>query len=1829
MPGTTFSTAVAIVGALATCVVLADARIESFSPTGFNKDVRQVTVRFSEPMVALGDPARESPFTVECAVPGAGRWIDERHWVYDFDYDVPGAVRCRFALRDDVRTYAGEEVTVGDEGSEYVFDTGGPDILAHEPTFEIDERQVFLLALDAVATPESIRQHARCRVAGEQSRAVELLEGADRAEVLDALWEYELGLLLDLLVDTASGLLPSGDEDETRAWALQRIVALRCLGPLPNSSYVDLIWGAGIQGESGLATTHDDSLKFSVRPEFRATLKCSETFEDRCLGGVHIAFSALVRRELAGGIRLVDDEGNVLDGEMEAGTQVERVDFPVADQEGSVYRAELLGRFADIDGRPLANTQSFPQTVRIGRPPPSASFAHGLHVVEPGEDAAAPILLRSLSGSLTGRRLRFVDDASIVAWMRSIMGAQDDRDDSLPGSPWRQPLIGSRGQPFTLPVPGGSTSTQVAGLPLAMPGLHVMEVELPPADGLPRRYVAGMAMATDLGVHFHRGAESSLVWVTRLSDAKPVADADVRILDGCTGRELARETTDGDGLAGFPQELPGVSCENNFRYLVSARKDGDLAVVASGDWPLGRWNTRVHTILDRTLIQPGETVSMKVIVRRRTSDGLTIPEEPPATVKVTARHDRSGDEYQQTIDLAANGSVVGSFVLPESAMLGSYDIDVEFDGDVYHQWSGFRVERFQVGAMRAAVQGSEDPLVNPGSVPLGVSVEYQHGGGAAALPVTVRTVLRRWYEDWAERVAPVEHVLEVVLDAAGQATVDVPIPELDGQAYLYVDLDYQDANGQRRTARNGFELWPAAVALRIRDVQEAAGRKWLSVEARRPGGDVAPGVLVETSVHSARIREERRLPGGFRSTQLGSKSPLLASCSGTTDANGTMTCEVPAEVPRAVFIEALARDAEENLARASATRSFWSWGAEPRMLGVDITEEFAVGDIVPIRVNLPFTDATALVTMRRDGVLDPVVERLQGPDAVVKIPVRHGYAPNVGVSVLAVRGRTAPGIPVEVSSLRAGGDPHAPDYRHESVRLPVSLDTHTLTVRVLADRESYGVRERSKVLVEVRGPDGSPRPDADVLLVAVDEALLELWPNPTWDLLDEMMGGRSAGVDTKTNLPRRARLLFDPSRAKDLRNLGDILFSGDYGVNSSSIPYRTVDPLVRRNFDTLLLWRGRLSTGTGGTAEIDIPLNDSLTSFRIVAVATAGHDLFGTGEATIRTTQDLVVHAGLPQTVREGDRFDAVFTVHNASDRARRVTVEAGVDGLNGLPRQRLRLRPGRSREVSWPVTVPVGAEALAWEISATSRGASDRLASRQTVEPAVPVRVQQATLTHLSEPRELPVAPPIAALPGRGGMRVSLEPSLLGGLETVREAMARYRYSCIEQKISAAIALGDEQRWSAAMEDVRAAMDPEDLVRFFPSRRLFGSPTLTAYVLAVADAAGKPIPQELREDMIHGLESYLDGRLVRRSALPSVDEPLRRLTVLAALARHGAATAERVKALDLNVEGLPNSGLLDWIDTLSRVDPDGSDILRAKAILRTRLNVQGTTMSLSTEDRDWLWWLMVSPDGNAARAVLAVLEDPHWRVEAPRMVRGLFGRQHRGRWQTTVANAWGTVAAQRFAAVFEADPVTGSSVVRLGDAQHRVEWPDVTAAADSPAPVDVPWSSAARLTLDHQGTGTPWGFVQLRAAVPRTEPIRAGYRIQRRVEPVLRENADSWQRGDVARVELTITADADMTWVVVEDPIPPGATILGSGLGGDSYMLSEGRVGDRWPVFTERDFDSYRAYFRYVPKGTFTVAYSVRYNTSGDFRLPPSRVEAMYMPEMFAEEPVPPISIE
>jgi hypothetical protein len=268
----------------------------------------------------------------------------------------------------------------------------------------------------------------------------------------------------------------------------------------------------------------------------------------------------------------------------------------------------------------------------------------------------------------------------------------------------------------------------------------------------------------------------------------------------------------------------------------------------------------------------------------------------------------------------------------------------------------------------------------------------------------------------------------------------------------------------------------------------------------------------------------------------------------------------------------------------------------------------------------------------------------------------------------------------------------------------------------------------------------------------------------------------------------------------------------------------------------------------------------------------------------------------------------------------------------------------------------------------------------------------------------------------------------------------------------------------------------------------------------------------------------------------------------------------------------------------------------------------------------------MVSGDANANRALLAVLPEASWREDIGRVVRGALSRQVRGTWSTTVANAWGTVALARYSQAFESTPVSGSTRVTLAGEREDVE---VAAAKKT---LDLAWpASRATLSLAHQGEGAPWAIVQSRAALPLKEALSTGYRVTRTVKPVEQKDAPGYSRGDVYRVTLEIEAQSDMTWVVVDDPVPSGAAILGSGLARDSALLTSGErsLGWAWPAFIERTFTSYRAYYELVPKGKFTVEYTVRLNNPGRFDLPATRVEAMYAPEMLGEVPNAPVSVK
>jgi uncharacterized protein YfaS (alpha-2-macroglobulin family) len=160
-------------------------------------------------------------------------------------------------------------------------------------------------------------------------------------------------------------------------------------------------------------------------------------------------------------------------------------------------------------------------------------------------------------------------------------------------------------------------------------------------------------------------------------------------------------------------------------------------------------------------------------------------------------------------------------------------------------------------------------------------------------------------------------------------------------------------------------------------------------------------------------------------------------------------------------------------------------------------------------------------------------------------------------------------------------------------------------------------------------------------------------------------------------------------------------------------------------------------------------------------------------------------------------------------------------------------------------------------------------------------------------------------------------------------------------------------------------------------------------------------------------------------------------------------------------------------------------------------------------------------------------------------------------------------------------------------------------------------------LLLGQSGGAGPWAFVRVKAAVPLTKPLLAGYRATKTVTPVQSFAQGRYTRGDVVKVTITVEASAERNWVVIEDPVPTGAMVIGN-LGGQSEMLAaEGGTSDGVsPNWIERGRDAWRAYYGWVPRGSFTISYVMRLNAAGRFSLPATRVEAMYSPEIRAQLP-------
>lgn len=481
--------------------------VERFTPQGIAKDLRQVSARFAAPMVALGDPRLADPFDVDCSATGTGRWADSRNWVYDFDTDLAAGERCAFTLRADVRTLAGATPSPRDARRRFDFTTGGPAIVGSHPyegSQEVDEQQIFLLKLDAVADAASIRANARCIVEGiGEQIPVEVVEGETRAALLReraalGFWYYRL-----LWKTGAESRLRVRDSSLERAE--QKIVLARCQRPLPPGASVQLLWGAGIATASGIASTDEQRLAFRVRNAFTAQAQCTRAnAQAGCLPmlPITVQFNAPVAQDRAAAVRLKLANGRLLAPQIDpapadrpAGT-VDSVRFAPPFAEKQPVQVSLPPGFVDDAGRPLENAQRFPLDVRVDAFPPLAKFSGNFGILEAKEGGILPVTVRNLEATVLTQRVEMParllrldgDPAKVAAWIRRVEEAGESRgeviepaqgaeeDDDGPRGEWREDtgnrsvfVAGEAPVPLPLPRPGNGKATEVIGIPLKQP----------------------------------------------------------------------------------------------------------------------------------------------------------------------------------------------------------------------------------------------------------------------------------------------------------------------------------------------------------------------------------------------------------------------------------------------------------------------------------------------------------------------------------------------------------------------------------------------------------------------------------------------------------------------------------------------------------------------------------------------------------------------------------------------------------------------------------------------------------------------------------------------------------------------------------------------------------------------------------------------------------------------------------------------------------------------------------------------------------------------------------------------------------------------------------------------------------------------------------------------------------------------------------------------------------------------------------------------------------------------------------------------------------------
>ena len=1825
-------------------------RILSATPGGQLQTLQErqpISVTFSRPMVALGDatPPPENALTVEPAVPGSLRWAGTQTLVVQPAEPLSPATEYEVTLAPTVQDRQGNTLS---EPYTWTFQTPRPRLVMSTPAD----------GADFAAPDDSIRLSFSLPVDAQAAR--DYLEASFPARSVT----NDGDSTLVVVPRTPSETLEQGES-----------YTVTLNEGLPSVGY-----------ELGLGA--DRTVRFRVRPEPELTgVDQPRRYGDQAFApgrSITVSFSTPVRfGDLREALSFEPEAEWSAGAEARDANEGTQHSLPVKLEPETRYTLTIRG-LEDQFGQTLDHAE---RSFRTGPFEPHFHMDRGLMVIEADQHPVVPLQVTNVDSVQIGME-RLSADEIVPALSTYDQRHNYDRPADAP----TRPAVAAR-RPVELPVERntletvplrldsvltGEANTGLVGVRLLRPPLH-------DDDGAADR--RALAQVTRLGVTGKFSPHQNLIVVSELATGTPVAEATVTIRGDSnrvhwTGQTDAKGRVQTPGWHKLGMEKPN-EYDNPAQYAIVEHR-GDVAFTSSryddGMEPYRfdlnySWRpeamTETGTVFsDRGLYKTGETVHLKGLLRTKTdADWQSIQD----SVRVLVRSPR--DEL--VLDRRLQPSDLGTFDLawpvPENASLGDYRVRVGYASDTTltaerrYEREGIVTGSFQVNAFRRApfevtAQTARDAYVAGDFFEGRVSARYLFGAGMAGQPVSVE--LERDNGSYSPpgysgyRFGPIdkdylgETLLRTEAPLDSTSSVEAPRTRLPGTpkgapAELVWRGTVTAPSEQRISDRTTATLHPGRFYVGLKpstSFMDLSADSTLAVDVVTVDPNGAPVADKDVTVELVRIQwnSVREVGADGRLRWRSEKTEtVVRSASVTTEPGQASRLRMTVPAGGQYRLRAKSQDVRGNAIRTetylyASGEGYVAWQRDndDRIDLVPEKTDYAPGETARLMVQSPYEEATALITVEREGILESRVTTLKGSTPMIEVPIKDSYLPNVYVSVILLKGRTAPP--------KAGSDPGAPSFKIGYASLSVDPDQKRLRVAMQTDQDTY--RPGEEVTVDFRltnaAGDGVP---GEIAFSAADAGVLDLigyqLPNP----FDAFYGPRPLGV---TTTEMRGALVEQRSYGQKAEDVG----GGGAETKSE----------VREDFRPSAHWAPALRTDEDGDASVTFELPQSFTTFRLMASALSEAHEFGAAQTDIVVTKPLVQTPALPRFARIGDQFAAGVLVTNRSDEAGTATVSASAEGLTlrNDTTQTVQLAAGATREVTFDWTVPTAGDARV-TFRARLNGETDALAKTLPVKRPTTKRAS-ATFASTQDTAREGLRLPEQRVSGLGQFDVTLASTALTGLDGAVEHLFEYPYGCLEQTTSRVRPLlaGDALLDAFDLEAFEKKNRDQIVRDWMGSLSTFWTgdgfslwedgdhtnPYVTAYTLmalAEAEAAGYDVPQPLTQNAIDAAADMVRNRSDRPDYYSEDVWRDTRAFMLFALARHGRVLESEINWLasrpPTSVEG--QSHLLRTL--LSTEQPKRPEVeTRLVEQLRQQIRVEATTAYLEAPESDDYGWIFSSDVRSTAFGLTALLEatpSDDVRLLAQRMIRYLMDRRQQGHWASTQDNAAVVTAFQHYVDAYEqAAPDFSASVELAGKTILEKTFQDrsLRTAATTIEADAFPTGRELPLTVSRGGTGRLYYSARLTTYTSAPQgALDQGLRVERTLQrldddgkavgaPVSTGNKTiTLESGRLVKVTLRLTSPTSRTYVAVDDALPAGLEPVNEAFTTSAQgVLDEADTGSGrwWGSFTHTETQDDRVvlFADQLRAGEHTYSYVARATTEGTFEHPPAEAEMMYRPE-------------